>query len=307
MSFTFKKNKSQKRKKIKKKINEIKFNINNEGIIKGKSITKIFKVESLVEIKEIINEAATNMNLKLLINYNMDEFYIFKTEDMKKNKKSNNNKSISQTESNGLEIEQITSLLKSFYSEEEMEWDNSFLKKTKKLKYEMAPTVFEVKDNYLLSENRYINVISLEHLGSYLNIKDIIMNNNCWLAIDCYKVDRDFILNKLDEMKRDNMIEKKFSSFISNNIKNIINKLNGETIFQCELKLLLYNSSLEQIREECLLIKDNLILNKYTSYIPQERLNTRKLFEKCIYPNMNMDIIHSITSRDLYKLIGGND
>ncbi|MBX4267189.1 hypothetical protein [Clostridium estertheticum] len=293
MDFTLKKNK----RKITKKVSEIKTNINRHGIVKGKEVTKVFEMKSTAEIKIVLSEIDSNVRVKLLINYSADKFYIFKAE---------NKKLTSDIEDNELNSEEIASLLKSFYSNEKMQWDDCFLKNPKKMKYEMAPVVFEVKDNYLLNENKYINVISLEHLGDFLNIKNIIENNDCWLVIDCYKVDREYIFNKLDEMKKDNMIEKKFSSFISNKINDISYKLKEETIFQCEIKLLLYNPNLEQIRKENTTIKKNLLNNQYTAYTPQERINTRRLFEKCIYPNRTMDVIHSIVNKDLYKMIGSD-
>lgn len=286
--------------KINKKVNEIKVNINKYGIVKAKTVTKVFKMKSIAEIEAILSEINSNVRLKLLINYSTNKYYIFKTEDT--------NKKLSlDINNNELPSEEIADLIKSFYSKEKIQWDDCFLKKAKKMRYEIAPTSFEVKDNYLLNENSYLNVFSLEHLGNCLNIKKIIENNDCWLSIDCYKIDGEYILNKLDEMKKDNMIEKKFSSFISNNINDISYTLGKETIFQCEIKLLLYDTNLEQIRKENIMIKENLLNNHYTAYSPQEKINTRLLFEKCIYPNMNMNVIHSLVNKDLYKMIGSDN
>lgn len=303
MKFALKKNVNKTNEpKKRKKVNEIKINITNDGFLKGKTLTKVFKVNSLEELIKQLNKIDSNMKVKLLINYNKNEFYIFKSEDIKKKSKSN----LKEIEKNDNELnnEELATLLKAFYSNEEFQLDNIFLKKANKLKHEIAPTTFEVKENYLLSENKYINVISFEHLGKCIDIKNIIQNKDCWLIIDCYKVDNEYILNKIDEMKQDKVIEKKFSDFVSNKIDDVIQKLKFESIFQCEVKFLLYNSNLEQIKKENLVIREQLVECHYTSYMPQEAVNTRKLFEKCIYPNMNMNIIHSLSDKDLYKMIG---
>ncbi|NFI55891.1 hypothetical protein FDA48_05795 [Clostridium botulinum] len=279
----------------KKKTNEIKININDNVLIKGKIITQVFKFKSILEICNFLNNIESNIRLKVLINYKNNEFYIFKT-------KNNNKKNHSQE--NQISNQEIASLFKFFYSEDKFKLDNCTIKNTKKIKYEIAPKNFEIHDNYLLTENRYINVISLDYLGEVLNIKNIIKNMDCWLSIDCYKVNREFILSKLSEMKEDNVIEKKFTDFILNKIDHIMEKINKENILQCEIKMLLYNSNLNYINNENRIIKENISKNYCTSYTPQEKINTRKLFEKCIYPNLSMDIIHSITDTDLFKLIG---
>lgn len=302
---SIKKEKIQKITKVRKKVNEIKININHDGLIKGKTLTKIFKINSLSEIKMILNEVNPDTKLKFLMNYATNEFLLFKTDTHTKSKKQKKEVDISYNNENELSIIESTGIIKSFYNSEKLQWDDCFFKKPKKLKYEMAPTLFEVKDNYLLTENRYANVISLEFLGDISTLKNIINRYNCWISIDCYKVDKEFILNKLDIMKKDSMIEKKFSNFISNKIDSIIYNLNETDIFQCELKLLLYDHNLDELDINSEQLINELQENYYTVYIPQEKLNTRKLFEKCIYPNSRMDIIHSIPNNDLYNLLGG--
>lgn len=283
--------------KEKKKINEIKIDI-KDTLIKGKVYTRVFEFQSINEMYEIIDKIDPNIRLKLLINYITNKFYLFKTESSKKK--------ILLSGIKELKAQEIASLFKSFYSEKKLEWNNSLLSKTKKMKYEISPTTFDVEDNYLVSDNRYINTISIEHLGKYLNFKNVLGNNEYWLSIDLYKVDNKYILNKLNEMKKHNVLEKKFTDFIINKLGDIINKLKEETVFQCEIKLLLYNNNLDYINKQSEIIRKTLCDNYCTSYIPQERLNTRKLFEKCIYPNLKMDIIHSIADKQLFKMISGD-
>lgn len=279
--------------KKRKKINEIKINIDNHEILQGKKVTRVFDVESINEIGEMINNITSNVRLKMLINYNLNKFYVFKTE---------NNKKL-DLEENELDSSNIAKLIKSFYSVEELQWNDCFTKKSKKIKNEIAPSLFNVSDNYLMTEDRYINVFFAEHLDNNLNIKGNIEDIDCWVSIDCYKVDRNYILNKLDEMKKDCVIEKKFSPFVCNRMDDILNKLEKD-IFQCEIKFLLYDFDLDYLNQKNYLIRENLLNNDCTCYMPSEKVNTRKLFEKCIYPNKNMDVIHSITNEELFKMIG---
>lgn len=278
--------------KKRKKVSEIKVNIDNHEIVQGKKITRVFQFESVFEIREVLNNIEPNTRAKILINYKLNKFYVFKTESSKK----------LDLEESELDTSEIATLIKSFYSEEEMQWDKQFERKPKKIKSEIAPALFQINDNYLVSENRYINVMYLEHLKHSLNLKDII--KSCWLSIDCYKVDNDTILNKLMEMKKDKVIDKKFSDFISDRIENIIYKLKQEIIFQAEFNLLLYNTSLEELNKYSLFIKETLRKNGCISYTPNEKINTRKLFEKCIYPCKVMDVVHSIADKELFKMIG---
>lgn len=289
--------------KKKKKVSEIKININGNVIMNRKTTAQIFKFMSIKELCEFISEIQNDIRLKILINYKDSKFYVFKTESTKGKRQL--------FEPNQLDTKEIASLFKGFYSQDEFNFDESFFKKSKKmikkLKCEIAPTDFEVDENYLVSEDRYINGIYIEHLDSCLKFDNIIKNMDSWLSIDCYKIDKEFISNKLAQMKEDNVLEKKFTNFIVNRLDDITEKINTENIFQCEVKVLLYGSNLEDLNSENEMIRNNISNNYCTSYIPQERINTRKLFEKCIYPNLNMDIIHSISDSNLFNMIGSDN
>lgn len=281
----------------KKKINEVKIDIKNNTFVKGKVFTKVFKFQSISEVNNLIESTESDVRLKLLINYASNKFYVFET--------LNSKKIVSSVEFQELKSKELASLLKSFYCEEKLEWNDTLLKKKKLMKNALAPVNFEVKDNYLISDNRYINLISIEHIGGNLSFKDILKNQDCWLSIDLYKINNKYILNKLDEMQDNGVIQKKFTYFISNKIDTIVGKLKKEIIFQCEFKLLLYGSSLNYANEQSEAIKKIMTNNYCSSYIPQEASNTRKLFEKCIYPNLKMDIIHSLSQQKLFEVIGG--
>ena len=299
MKFSFKNSNNEKikQKKVKKKLNEIKIDIKNNVLLKNKTITQVFKFSTAIELCRQIENTDSNRRLKILINYNTDEFYLLKSENIKGKKQP-------IEDNNRINNKEIAGLIKSFYSEDKVNWDDSFCKNKKKLKQELAPAVFDVKDNYILTDKRYLNVISLEHINQSLNIQFVLKNTDSWLSIDCYKIDKDFILNKLSDMKNDDTLSKKFSDFILARLDDIIRKIQEEIIFQCEIKLLSYNSDLEVLLSDNATIRNRLYDNYCTSYVPQEKINTRKLFEKCIYPDLKMDIIHSINSDNLFKMIG---
>lgn len=151
---------------------------------------------------------------------------------------------------------------------------------------------------------QYANTILLEHINTSYSLTNI--QKDFWLSIDCYKIDSQFILNKLLEMKKDNSLEKNFSDYIIARLDDVIEKLNEDDMYQCEIRLLLYNSDLNDLFDEDFAVTKELNENFYTSYIPQEKISTRKIFERSIYPNTNMDIIHSINVEQLSKMIGAD-
>lgn len=293
--------------KNKLKTNEIKANISNDSIIKNKSITQIFEFNSISEMCNFLDSITPNIRLKLLINYNKEKYFIFKTElHQKKEHKIKKDTTIENYQYKGLSSKEIAKLFKAFYSEDEFKFSDSIKKKqlNKKLKLAIAPKQFTVENDHLTIENRYANVISIEHINNSCIFENIVNNINAWLSIDCYKIDNKFILEKLNQMKTDKSIEKTFTDSIIAKIDDVVEMLQEETIFQCEIRLLLYNNDLEQLKSDSELIMDNLTENYCTSYIPQEKINTRKWFEKSIYPGNNLDIINSITATDLLKMIG---
>lgn len=292
--------------KNKLKTNEIKANISNNAIIRNKSVTQIFEFNSISEMCKFLDNITPNIRLKLLINYNKEKYFIFKTELNQKKDKIKENATIENYQFEGLNSKEIAKLFKSFYSEEEFKFNDSVKKKqlNKKLKLAIAPKQFTVENDHLTIENRYANVISIEHINNSCIFENIAKNIDTWLSIDCYKIDNKFILEKLNQMKADKLIEKKFTDLIIAKMDDITEMLQEGIIFQCEIKLLLYNNDLEQLKSDSELIMNNLAENYCTSYIPQEKINTRKLFEKSIYPNGTMDVIHSINANELFNMIG---
>lgn len=293
--------------KNKLKTNEIKVNISNDSIIKNKSTTQIFKFNSISEMCNFLDSITPNIRLKLLINYNKEKYFIFKTElHQKKEHKIKKDTTIENYQYKGLSSKEIAKLFKAFYSEDEFKFSDYIKKKqlNKKLKLAIAPKQFTVENDHLTIENRYANVISIEHINNSCIFENIIKNIDTWLSIDCYKIDNKFILEKLNQMKTDKLIEKKFTDSIIAKMDDITEMLQKETIFQCEIKLLLYNNDLEQLKHDSGLVIDDLAENYCTSYIPQEKINTRRSFEKSIYPNGTMDIVQSLNINELFNMIG---
>lgn len=296
-------------KKSKLRTNEIKATISNNSIIKSKSVTQIFKFDSISEMCNLLDSIDPNIRLKLLINYNTNEYFVFKTEFPKKEKKKHKTKENNPIQENQLDSKEIAKLFKRFYSEDEFKFSDPIKNKqlSKKLKIEIAPKEFIIESDHFKTENRYANVISIEHINKSCVFEKIINGTNAWLSIDCYKINNEFILEKLNQMKADKLIEKKFTDSIIVKMDDVTEKLQEETVFQCEIRLLLYNNDLEQLKNDSELVMDNLAENYCTSYIPQEKINTRKLFEKSIYPNGTMDIIHSINFDELFNMIGSEE
>jgi hypothetical protein len=176
------------------------------------------------------------------------------------------------------------------------------LKKNKSLLKEIAPLNFDVQDNYLMSEDKVMGVTVFEHISNE-SLNELLLKTDCWISIDCYRLDSKFILDKLSSMKEDNVLEKKFSNFILTRLDDILKNLKDD-IFQCEFKLLL-NSTQQYIDKDLSDLKNLLKSKNYFSYTPTEKINIKNLFNKCIYPNSKMDIVHSVSLDSLLKMIGG--
>lgn len=282
-------------KKVKKITKEVKVNFSNNCIIKNKTATKVFKFKDITGLQNFLNNIEPNIRMKILINYKANTFYIFQTGDLQKKKKG----VVVELKENQLNTIEIATLYKTFYSN--TKFDNS----NKNIKHEIAPQEFIINNDYIKVDSRYANIISIEHIDSSCDFKDILKDLDTWLIIDCYKMNNNFILDKLDEMDKDNVLDKKFSPTVLSKINKAIEMLENEVIFQCELKLLSYSNRLKQLEVDSENIKDILYNNYSAFYIASEKLNTRKAFEKSIYPNNKMDIINSINLNNLVSLIGG--
>lgn len=283
-------------KKVSKKTNEIKCNISSNSLVVNKDISKVIKFDSISNLCNFVTSISPDIQLKLLFNYSTNQFYIYKT--CKGTSKELKNTS----DNNELNTKEISSFLKSFYSNEQLEWNDIFLKKNKSLLKEIAPLTFDVQQNYLMSEDKVMGVTVFEHIGNE-SLNDLLLKTDCWISIDCYRLDSKFILDKISSMKEDNVLERKFSDFILTRLDDILKNLKDD-IFQCEFKLLL-NSTSQYIDKDLSDLKNLLKSKNYFSYTPTEKINIKNLFNKCIYPNSKMDIVHSVSLDSLLKMIGG--
>lgn len=281
--------------KPKKIKNEVKINIIDNCIVKNKKATKVFKIKDIRELESFLDNVKPDVRLKILINYKTNTFLVFKTGELQKKKKG----TVVEIKENQLNSKELTALYKSFYSSNQL--NNGYNDTT----YEIAPKEFILNADYIKTEDRYLNVVTVEHIDSSCRLQEALNKIDSWLSIDCYKVNSDFILNTLEQMDADETLEKNFTGSITTKLDDLVKRLEQEVIFQTEIKILNYNTRLKQLKSDAEDIIDTLYNNYSSGFISFEKCNTRRNFEKAIYPNVNMDVVNSINLDNLISIIGG--
>lgn len=270
----------------------------NNTIKHGEKHTRVFRIDDLEKISEIVDNINDLEQFKLLINFNKKEYFLFQT--IKKGLEP------LEIETNLLSSEYIMKLYKSFYSTEELTFDKKMLKKSKKVKKEIAPIKFDVTNSYIETDKGNYNVNVIESIDKIKAIKTLIDNNDIWLSIDFNSINQGKMLNTIAKMQKEDSFEKiKIDPFIKKHIEEFKEKLRNEEIIQCEFKVLNFNENLDNLIES----NSKLILKfrqqGVNIFEVHEKVNLINAFNSSIYPYKCLEVTHSLKKEEFLELIGG--
>lgn len=276
------------KKRIKKAKGVINITLDSNTIRHGEKYTRVFRIDDLERIPEIVDKLNDLEQFKLLLNCNKKEYFLFQT--IKKGLKP------LEIELNSLNSEYIMKLYKSFYTDQFID----------EKKQEIDPIKFDAISSYIETNKGYCNVNIIESINKIKAIKNLINKNDIWLSIDFNKLNQEKMLNIIVEIQKNNFEKVKINPFIKKNIEKFKEKLRSEEIIQCEIKILNFNKSLDD-----LVTSNSKLILKFRQqginmFEVHERLNLINAFNSSIYPYKCLEVTHSLKKEEFLEFIGGD-
>ncbi|MDU3597534.1 hypothetical protein [Clostridium butyricum] len=293
-----------KNKKLSKQSNVVKLELDDDYIKNGKNYTKVYSIDfdNIALLKKIISIVDSTDLYKLIINYNQKICYLFQTTN-----KLNNFFDIGLNE---MKAEEILRLYKNFYTEEKLNYDKKITDNKKKLRKEIAPYKFNLNLSYIETDRGFCILDVIENIRQGNKSLNEILNeskNDIWLSIDFNKIDQNNMINTISKMENNNFENVKMSKFLEKHIYYYKEMLKNEEIIQCEMKLLHYNSNLDELEEENQKILNKLMFQgegKINTFKVYEKPNLLNVFNSSIYPYKTLLITQTLSKDTFLEMIG---